>query len=146
MSIVAPWLPEATVVDFFAGSGALGLEALSRGASHADFVERAAASLRILRQNIDALGAGTRARIHRADAVRFAQSLDADAYDVAFADPPYGQGLAATIAEAWQDRGFATILSVEHAVADPMPAGGDSRRYGSTMITFYRRGAAETDS
>ena len=62
MSVVQPWLPGARVLDLFAGSGALGLEALSRGAAQADFVEQAAPSLRALRDNIAALDAGDRAR------------------------------------------------------------------------------------
>src|SRR5215208_1251328 len=68
MSIVNASLPDARVLDLFAGTGALGLEALSRGAAHVDFVESAATSLRILRQNVDALGAADAVTLHRADA------------------------------------------------------------------------------
>src|SRR5918998_5589832 len=90
MSIVQHHLPGASVLDLFAGSGALGLEALSRGAASAVFVEIAAESLRALRANIEALGAGEAAAVRRADALRFAESLPAHAFDIAFADPPYG--------------------------------------------------------
>ena len=86
MSIVHPQLPGARVVDLFAGSGALGLEALSRGASHCDFVEIAARSRAALRANIDKLGAGDVAHIIRADALKFVERLEPDAYDIAFAD------------------------------------------------------------
>ena len=139
MSILQLDLPDATVLDLFAGSGALGLEALSRGAAHADFVEISSASLRALRDNAESLGAGDRAAIHKGDAVRFIATLGADAYDVAFADPPYGQGLAAQVAERWLEVPFAGLLGVEHSTRDAMPPGGDMRRYGTTAITFYRR-------
>src|SRR5918999_3935895 len=86
MSIVQPHLPGASVVDLFAGSGALGLEALSRGATSAVFVEIAPASLRTLGDNIDELRAQDVATVRRADALRFVESLSTHAFDVAFAD------------------------------------------------------------
>ena len=138
MSIVAPRLPGARVLDLFAGSGALGLEALSRGAERCDFVESAAGSLTALRANIDALGAGGAAVVHRGDAVRFAGTLDARAYDVAFADPPYRLGRGVAGAQRGLVVPFAGLLGVEHAAVEKLPAGGDTRRYGSTAITFYR--------
>ena len=138
MSIVQPWLPDARVLDLFAGSGALGLEALSRGAAHADFVELGARSLRALEENAAALGASDEITVHRGDAGRFVAALDRDAYDVAFADPPYDMGIAARVAEHWLERPFARILGVEHRSREPMPAGGDTRRYGDTAVTFYR--------
>ncbi len=140
MSIVQPVLPGAKVVDLFAGSGALGLEALSRGAEQCDFVETGARSLAALRANIEKLGAEEAARIVRADALRFAERLDAGAYDVAFADPPYGLGLAARIAERWLAVPFAALLGVEHGGKESVPPGGDTRRYGQTSITIYRSG------
>lgn len=139
MSIVNPYLLGARVLDLFAGSGALGLEALSRGADSTDFVELNAKSLRTLRENIETLDAGDRATIHRGDAVKFVQTLEVDRYDVAFADPPYGQGFAAQIAERWLAVPFAAVLGVEHSIRDELPEGGDTRRYGTTAITFYRR-------
>jgi 16S rRNA (guanine966-N2)-methyltransferase len=138
MSIVSSLLPGARVLDLFAGSGALGLEALSRGAASADFVETDAASLRAIRENGAHLGATDQMKIHRADALRFVSSLDALSYDVAFADPPYGQGLAAQLASHWLERPFAGLLGVEHEVRDEMPPGGELRRYGRTAITIYR--------
>jgi 16S rRNA (guanine966-N2)-methyltransferase len=140
MSIVQPRLPGATVLDLFAGSGALGLEALSRGASSATFVELAAASLRALRENIETLGAGAAATVRRADALRFAEALPAHVYDVAFADPPYGTGAAARLAALWLETPFARLVGIEHEAREPMPAGGDARRYGGTVITFFTSG------
>jgi 16S rRNA (guanine966-N2)-methyltransferase len=137
MSIVHALLPGARIVDLFAGSGALGLEALSRGAGSADLVEEAPAILRVLRANVTALGAEESAHVIRADAIRFIQALGPGTYDVAFADPPYASGLAAAVAERWLSAPFAGVLGVEHAAGAAVPAGGTTRRYGSTAVTFY---------
>jgi 16S rRNA (guanine966-N2)-methyltransferase len=138
MSIIGSEIVGARVLDLFAGSGALGLEALSRGAAVAEFVDVSTRSLRALRENADLLGAGERAIIHRGDAVRFVSKLPPHAFDVAFADPPYRLGLAAEIASLWVAVPFAAVLGVEHGAHEEMPPGGEMRRYGSTAITFYR--------
>ncbi len=138
MSILQNHLPGARVLDLFAGSGALGLEALSRGAEHADFVEMHPRSLTALRANIATLGAADRSAVHRADALRFVDRLAPGAYDIAFADPPYRLGMAERVAARWLEVPFAAVLSVEHARGEEMPGGGDTRRYGDSMITFYR--------
>jgi 16S rRNA (guanine966-N2)-methyltransferase len=139
MSIVGPLLPEARVLDLCAGSGALGIEAVSRGAASADLVEIAPASLRAIQRNVDLLGAADTIRIHRTDALRFIEGLDAGAYDVAFADPPYDLGMAPAIAERWLAVPFASVLGIEHRRDEELPGDGDRRRYGQTAITFYRR-------
>lgn len=136
MSILQTELPGSRVLDLFAGSGALGLEALSRGAVHADFVELSARSLDALRQNIRTLGAGDASTVHRGDALRFIERLPADAYHIAFADPPYRLGLAERVAEAWLRTPFARVLTIEHAATESLPGGGDVRRYGDTALTF----------
>jgi len=136
MSIVMPHLVDARVLDLFAGSGALGLEALSRGAASADLVEVSAAGVRAIRENAEDLGAGNELHVHRADALRFIDKLEAASFDVAFADPPYGHGLARAVAERWLEVPFATMLGVEHEAKESMPP-GDTRKYGSTAITFY---------
>jgi 16S rRNA (guanine966-N2)-methyltransferase len=138
MSILQLDIPQARVLDLYAGSGALGLEALSRGASSADFVEKSPRSLQALEENIAALGAGDLAKIHRRSALAFAESLGPLAYDVAFADPPYTSGEAAQLAERWKAAPFSRVLSVEHEAKSAMPEGGATRKYGSTAITFYR--------
>jgi 16S rRNA (guanine966-N2)-methyltransferase len=138
MSILQLEIPEARVLDLYAGSGALGLEALSRGAVSATFVEKDPRSLRVLQENIDLLGAGDLATVHRKPALPFALSLERFDFDVAFADPPYAAEEAATLAEHWKTTPFSRILSVEHAAALAMPDGGETRKYGSTAITFYR--------
>ena len=138
MSIVNPWLAGARVLDLFSGSGALGLEALSRGAEVVDFVELAPKNLALIRSNADLLGAGDSAILHRADALRFVTELTPHAYDVAFADPPYDLGLGEKLAECWLEVPFADILGIEHRASEHLPAGGDRRKYGNTVITFYR--------
>jgi 16S rRNA (guanine966-N2)-methyltransferase len=138
MSIVQPALPGARVLDLFSGSGALGLEALSRGAASADFVEITPASLQALHDNIEALGAQDRTRVHRGDALRFAGKLQPGEFDVAFADPPYNLGMAQRLTSLWLRRPFAAILGVEHDAHEELPEGGDTRVYGSTAITLYR--------
>ncbi|HSA57037.1 MAG TPA: RsmD family RNA methyltransferase [Gemmatimonadaceae bacterium] len=138
MMILHHELPGARVLDLYAGSGALGFEALSRGAASVDFVELAPASLKALRENGAALGALEQMRIHRAEALRFAQRLEVGAFDVAFADPPYGLGMAPKLAMAWFRVPFAGILGIEHDVHEVMPAGGETRVYGGTGVTLYR--------
>lgn len=138
MSIIRLELPDALVVDLCAGSGALGLEALSRGAARCDFVERAPRSLQALEANIDALGARERSRVLRTDAVRYVAGLAPGAYDVAFADPPYADDTAAALAEHWSRVPFAHLLGIEHPAAVALPGGTDTRRYGDSAITFFR--------
>lgn len=137
MSIVQPDLEGARALDLFAGSGALGIEALSRGASRAEFVELSPRSLVALRANLRALEAGEAAIIHRGDAIAFAARLPAHAFDVAFADPPYATGLATRLAELWLAVPFARVLGVEHEKAIVLP-GSDRRVYGDTVVTFFR--------
>jgi len=146
MSIVGPKLPGARVLDLFAGSGAIGIEALSRGAASADLVEIAPKSLAAIRDNVESLGAGEQIVIHRADALRFVESLAPQAYDVAFADPPYGLSLATRLAERWLASPFATVIGIEHRRDERLPGDGESRRYGDTVITFYRAAAPQSDS
>lgn len=138
MSALQHDLPGAAVLDLYAGSGALGLEALSRGASHVTFVERGTASLRALHENIEALGAGAQVTILKADALRYIATLGVAAFDVALADPPYDSGAAGRILETFERVPFARLLCVEHGVRSAVPAvaGAISRRYGDTVLTF----------
>lgn len=134
-SILQQSIPDARVLDLFAGSGALGLEALSRGAAQVDFVEQHKASLAVIRDNVAALQVEPRVTIHRSDAMRFAARLPAGSYDVAFADPPYASSDAADLAELFRTTPFARVCSIEHSADQSLP-GDDTRRYGDTAITF----------
>jgi len=139
MSIVQLDLPDARVLDLFAGSGALGIEALSRGAREVEFVELGARSLAALRDNLQSVGAEAEAIVHRADAIKFAAKLSDGDFDVAFADPPYRLGLAEEIAALWLRKPFARVLGVEHEKTVELPESRDRRVYGDTVVTFYRR-------
>jgi 16S rRNA (guanine966-N2)-methyltransferase len=85
-------LADVTLADVFAGTGAVGLEALSRGAARVVFVENDPAAARLIRRNLDALGLGARARVLQNDASRL--GVSSERVDVVFLDPPYGRGLA----------------------------------------------------
>lgn len=138
-------LPGARILDLFAGTGALGLEALSRGAERADFVETRPSSLHALRANVAALHVRERTRIFKRDAIPFAAALEAGVYDVGFADPPYGSRMAERVIESWLQRPFARVLAVEHQAGQALPAsrGAVSRhRFGDTEVTVYRAAAA----
>jgi 16S rRNA (guanine966-N2)-methyltransferase len=135
MSILADAIPGARVLDLYAGSGALGLEALSRGAASATFVELNPPSLRALQANIAALGVGDRVTVHRGDALRYAEGLEAGAFDVVLADPPYARAAAARLVTLFRSTPFARILSVEHRATDRLD-GDSTRRYGDTALTF----------
>ncbi len=130
-------LPDSRVLDLFAGSGALGLEALSRGALHATFIETGAPALRALSANIERLGARAATTVVRRDAIAYAAALDVGAFDIAFADPPYGEGLAERLAEIFLERPFARMFWVEHRADETLPASAASRtrRYGDTALT-----------
>ena len=138
MSVLHLSLPDARVLDLFAGSGALGLEALSRGAAEATFVENDPRAIAALRKNLATFDATDRATIVRTDAVRFVKTLAAGAFDIAFADPPYEKGLATAVADRWLEVAFSRILGVEHSPREILGGGEDTRRYGDTAITFYR--------
>ncbi len=134
-SILQQSIPDARVLDLFAGSGALGFEALSRGAVSVDFVETGKASLAAIRDNATTLNVGDRVTIHRSDALRFAERLQPAQYDMAFADPPYASDEAERLVTLFRVTPFARAFSIEHS-ADRVLPGDDTRRYGDTAITF----------
>jgi len=138
LDALAAEIAGARVLDLFAGTGALGLEALSRGAGRADFVEFRPASLHALKANVAALGVGRQTRIFKRDAIPFAEALAADAYDVAFADPPYGSKILDRVIEAWRRRGFAAIFAVEHDPAHELPSGAGRLTFPDAAVTIYR--------
>jgi 16S rRNA (guanine966-N2)-methyltransferase len=138
LDALAAELPDARVLDLFAGTGALGLEALSRGARLADFVETRPASLHALRANVAALRVRERTRIFKRDALPFAAALEADRYDIAFADPPYESRMLDRLLDTWNAVNFSRILAVEHASTHALPAGSFRRSFEETVITIYR--------
>ena len=134
-SILQRSISGARVLDLFAGSGALGFEALSRGAVAAEFVETHRSSLAVLKANAAALKVEDRVTIHRVDALRFAERLQPGQYDVAFADPPYAGDHAARLVALFRAMPFARVFAIEHA-ADRLIPGDDTRRYGDSAVTF----------
>jgi len=140
-------IEDASVLDLFAGTGALGIEALSRGAGHAVFVESDARVAKILRANLTALGIDAQtAEVRRVDALAALQSArsEKETYDLVFIDPPYSQApdwgpeLARTLAPVL---GPAARIVVESDRRAPLELGLEverQRRYGDTLITIHR--------
>jgi 16S rRNA (guanine(966)-N(2))-methyltransferase RsmD len=142
-NIVAPWVEDARVLDLYAGSGAMGLEALSRGAAAVVFVESDADALRAIERNLDRLRL-THATVVRADATTgLAQETAAGRkYDLVLADPPYAMTdydpLARYLSRVLADDGLLVLES--SARTEPELAGlvvRTSRRYGSTRVTVF---------
>lgn len=136
-------LADARVLDLFAGSGALGLEALSRGAEHATFVERAGPALGAIQSNVAALGVADRCTVLRADALRFLEA-PTPAFDVIFADPPYDfEAMERLPALALTRLVPDGLFVLEHDRAHDFsahPALETSRRYGQSVVSLFRRG------
>jgi 16S rRNA (guanine966-N2)-methyltransferase len=131
-------LPGARLLELYAGSGAIGLEALSRGAASCDFVEISPSALHALKANIATTGARNLTRIFKRDALQFIASIPAGRYDIAFADPPYQSRQLDRIVEAWHREPFSTLLTVEHATDHPLPRVGQVLRFADTSITTFR--------
>jgi 16S rRNA (guanine966-N2)-methyltransferase len=136
----------ARVIDLFAGTGALGIEALSRGAAFCLFVEESAEARALIRTNVEALGLTGVTRIFRRDATDLGPAGTMAPFDLAFLDPPYGQGLGETALQAlahgrWLVPGAVAVLEerVKAEVAlPPSFAELDRRVYGDTQIIFAR--------
>lgn len=138
----------AAVLDVFAGTGALGLEALSRGAVAVTFLEKGRKAQAILRRNLDLLGVEAEAKLISRDATR--PGPTPVAHDLVFLDPPYGTGLGERAMTALLDGGWiapGALVVWEDSGAPTLPAALtqiDQRRYGDSTITFARHG--ETDA
>lgn len=137
----------ARVLDLFAGSGALGLEALSRGARFCLFVEESAEARASIRRNVEALGLTGASKIWRRDAIRLGPAGTLQSFDLVFCDPPYGKGLgakalAAAVEGGWLADGALLVLEERAGTAPAWPAlfeEIDRRRYGDTEIAMARR-------
>jgi 16S rRNA (guanine966-N2)-methyltransferase len=136
---------ESRVLDLFAGTGALGLEALSRGAAHATFVDSARSAVTALRGNLRALGLEDRATVIAGDAVACARQVPPAAWQLVFVDPPYRSDLAVRAVAALPADHLApdAVIVIEHDRHNvPPDALGsllrtDQRRYGDTLISFF---------
>src|ERR671928_1232659 len=144
-------VPDARVLDLFAGTGALGLEALSRGAAYALFVEEAAEARGLIRANVEALGLTGATRIFRRDAAKLGPAAPIQPFALVFCDPPYGRGLGERALRAARDGGWleADALAVlEEAARTEVEAipgfeRVDARRYGDSRLLFLRRSDTE---
>jgi 16S rRNA (guanine966-N2)-methyltransferase len=135
----------ARVLDLFAGTGALGLEALSRGAAFTLFVDDGAEARALIRNNVEALGAGGTSKVYRRDATRLGPAAPLDPFSLIFLDPPYGKGLAEKALRSARDGGWLTtdaLIVVEEAKGSlPTPEQFEEierRDYDDTEITFLR--------
>jgi 16S rRNA (guanine966-N2)-methyltransferase len=136
----------ARVLDLFAGTGALGLEALSRGAAFALLVDDAAEARALLRENVASLGLGGVSRIFRRDATRLGPAHPLEPFALVFLDPPYGKGLAEKALVSARDGGWlapGALIVVEEAAdaAFTVPVGFEElerRRYDDTEAVFLR--------
>jgi 16S rRNA (guanine966-N2)-methyltransferase len=139
-------LEGARVLDLFAGTGALGLEALSRGAAFCLFVEESAEARGLVRRNVEALGLEGVTRIFRRDATALGPAGTMAPFGLAFLDPPYGRGLAeralaAALAGDWFAPGAVVVVEEAAGAALALPAGFaalDARVYGDTQVVFGR--------
>lgn len=136
-------LQGARVLDMFAGTGALGLEALSRGAAHASFVENGKAALTLLTRNIALMRAEGETAILRRDATSPGANPAAP-FDLVFLDPPYGKAMGETALRAAMAGGWlapAALIVWEEGAAPTLPEGvtlEDQRKYGDTLVTIAR--------
>lgn len=156
-NILAGEIVEAAVLDLFAGSGALGLEALSRGAARAVFVEKDRKAGAVLRSNVQAAGFGRQASVVLADVFRTLTRPEklGGPFDVVFADPPYMREMAGTVVGAVAESGVLApsgLLVVEHDRREELPPRWENivqiraARYGDTTLSFYRGGGARGNS
>ncbi len=131
-------IPGARVLDLFAGTGALGLESLSRGATSVDFVEYGAEALHALKANRAKLRVTRQSRLFKKDVFRFLDGVPGQAYDLAFADPPYTSRMAERLVEIWLTRPFSGVLSIEHSRELLLPGKGSRRVLDDSAVTTYR--------
>lgn len=154
-NILAHGIPDfslegARVIDLFAGTGALGLEAISRGAAYCLFVEDQAEARALIRRNVEAFGLMGESRIFRRDATDLGPAGRSDRYSLVFLDPPYGKGLGEKALSGlasgnWLNPGAICVLEEREGTAVGLPEAFtllDARTYGDTEVRFLRFGAA----
>jgi 16S rRNA (guanine966-N2)-methyltransferase len=134
----------ARVIDLFAGTGALGIEAISRGAAFALFIEEDPQARAVIRTNVEAFGLTGQTKIFRRDATELGLAMQLGQYDIAFLDPPYGQGLGeraltSLAGGAWLTPGARIVLEERRDVAVSLPPGYElieTRTWGDTQVVF----------
>lgn len=146
-NVLAHRFPESLggrALDLFAGTGALGLEALSRGSSYCVFIEESAEGRGLIRTNVEAFGLQGRTKIFRRDATHLGEAGTLQPFNLIFADPPYGKGLGEKALRSARDGGWlapGALCVVEESAAAPFNPGpvftvADERTYGDTIVRF----------
>lgn len=145
-SILGDRVVDARVLDLWAGTGAMAIEALSRGARRAVCVDRSRRALETIEANLAELGLGGDVDVHRGDALLYARRLNGEEelFDVVFCDPPYADPLEPVVSEVVAGTWWSGAVVLEHAASAALPdlPGGttaDTRRYGDTAVTFFER-------
>jgi len=141
LEIIGDQLEGARVLDLFAGSGAVGLEALSRGARYVDFVENGGAALHSLKANIAGLRESRRTRIYKRDAIPWVEALEEGGYEIAYVDPPYGSRKLDRVLAHWLAVPFSGVLVLEHDKEHVID--GKAKQYdfeGPTRLSILRAG------
>ena len=155
MDTLTPRLPGARLLDLFAGAGGVGLEALSRGAAQATFVEREARAIGALRANVTALGVTVQARVERADVRAALERLAREGarFDIVFLDPPYEDDAVTSTLERLGALPLVVsdgVVIAQHRTKRPPPAENGrltafrTRRFGETTLTFFRAGGYDS--
>lgn len=132
------------VLDVFAGTGAIGLEALSRGARHVTFVERDRIAQKILTKNITTLGAEEQATVIRTSAANWIETREEILFDIIFADPPYHDPQFSTVSKLFGLLKPGGLMVLSHPGRGEVPTNSgvvvvDNRSYGNAYLTYYRR-------
>jgi len=146
-NILSPRIHKAVVLDLFAGTGAFGIEAISRGAESAVFIDNSREALSVIARNIEACAFSNRTKIIKWDIARNLNCIKSfnQAFNLVFIDPPYSQGLInPSLLNLFKSGSLATgaLVVLEHAAAEPLPAElgafeiDDQRRYGKTLVSF----------
>ena len=148
-AILGERVVDARTCDLYAGSGAIGIEALSRGAASCDFVEHGRAALVAIRDNLARTAMADRGSVHGTDVLRFLDAVSGGGYDLAFLDPPYDQrDILAPLERLLPHLAPGATVVVKHFWRTPIPepwglARWRDRRFGETAITFLAAGAAD---
>ncbi len=144
-AILGDRVPDARGLDLYAGSGAIGIEALSRGAAHADLVEHGRRAAEAIRRNLEATRLGDRATLHVADVERFLAATDAGPWDIAVLDPPYEvRAIVAPLEALVRHLAPDAVVVVKHFWRTELPSVGGlapfrQRRFGETMLSLLAR-------
>ena len=157
LDTLTPYLPEARMLDLFAGAGGVGFEALSRGAAHVTFVERDARAVAALRANVETLAVAAQTRIERLDVRAALERLARDAarFELVFLDPPYDEDAVTPTVERLGALPVVVpdgLVIAQHLTKHPPPsetgrlAAFRTRRFGETTLTFFRAGGYDSPS